>query len=149
MSKSSTWQVTSRSRRKDLRAFRTSTSRTQPLTWAVIDDYDLGAFFERLEPEYRYGSRGDHYLMRPRGYDWKAGWEEIPAELAKWRSDYKKLPAVKQLMVAAIVRLYNSQETYWLVRVPKKWHAAEGIEILRNQGALADWAKLYALYPGW
>lgn len=117
--------------------------------WAVIDDYDLGALFERLEPEYRYGSRGDHYLMRPRGYDWKAGGEEIPAELAKWRSNYKKLTAVRQLMVAAIVRLYNSQETYWLVRVPKKWHAAEGIEILRNQGALADWAKLYALYPGW
>ncbi len=52
-------------------------------------------------------------------------------------------------MVASIIRLYNSDESRWLVRVPKKWHAAEGIKILRDHGALADWGRLIALYPGW
>lgn len=51
-------------------------------------------------------------------------------------------------MVATVLQLYRSgEETNWMVRVPKKWHGAEGIEILRDQGVLADWGRLYALYP--
>lgn len=113
--------------------------------WAVIERYNLGDFFERLDPKNAYGKGGDHYLMRPRG----SGDEDAEEILKMWRAEYKKLPEFRQLMVATIIRLYNSNEKRWLVRVPKKWHAAEGITILRERGALADWAKLYALYPGW
>lgn len=117
--------------------------------WDIIGHYDLDPFFERVDR--RYGSAGDHYLMRPRGFDWTdADQPEIPGVLAKWRSDYKKVPPVQQLMAATVLQLYRQgDDPYWMVRVPKKWHASEGIEILRDQGALSDWARLYALYPGW
>jgi hypothetical protein len=117
--------------------------------WNVIERYELGAFFERVDR--RYGSLGDHYLMRPRGFDWTdPDNPEIPGALTKWRSDYKKLPTARQLMVATVLQLYRQgDDRYWMVRVPKKWHASEGILVLRDQGALADWARLYALYPGW
>lgn len=117
--------------------------------WDIIDRYELGSFFDRLDPKDAYGSGGDHYLMRPRGSNWEIADADTESTLKKWRADYKKLPVVKQLMVATIIRLYNSNEDRWLVRVPKKWHAAEGIEILHAEGALSDWARLYALYPGW
>jgi hypothetical protein len=117
--------------------------------WNMIERYNLSDFFERLDPKSGYGSGGEHYLMRPIGSNWRNDEDNVDAELKKWRSDYKKLPEYRMLLVATIIRLYNSDENRWLVRVPKKWHAAEGIEILRNQGALADWARLYALYPGW
>lgn len=116
--------------------------------WAMIEKYDLGAFFVRLDPAHAYGSVGEHYLMRPRGCDWP-DYEQNEGELKNWRSNYKKLPDVRKLMVATIVRLYSSDEKIWLVRVPKKWSAAEGVTILRDNGALADWARLVALYPGW
>lgn len=118
--------------------------------WDVIARYDLGAFFERVER--RYGSVGDHYLMRPRGFDWSDPEQpEIPGALAKWRSDYKALQPVRQLMVATVLQLYRQgDDPYWMVRVPKKWHASEGIAVLHGHGgALVDWARLYALYPGW
>lgn len=117
--------------------------------WAVIEHYNLGDFFDRLDPKDGYGKGGKHYLMRPRGSNWGIKEAENESTLKKWRADYKKLPEFRRLLVATIIRLYNSNEDRWLVRVPKKWHAAEGIKILRDQGALADWARLYALYPGW
>lgn len=113
--------------------------------WAMVERYDLGEFFERLDPKRAYGRGGDHYLLRPRGHDSDPDSETIKA----WRRAYKQLPPVRQLMVATIVRLYNSNETHWLVRVPKTWHAAEGVAILREHSALADWGRLVALYPGW
>lgn len=119
--------------------------------WEVIERYDLNLFFERVSDQSRYGSKGDHYLMRPRGFDWADPEEkEIPGALGKWREAYRKLPPVRQLMVATVLQLYmQRKDSYWMVRVPKGWNAAEGISILRSHGALADWAKLYALYPGW
>lgn len=117
--------------------------------WSMIERFDLGAFFQRVDRP--YGSRGEHYYMRPRGFDWSnADNPEIPGALDQWRSDYRKLPMYRQLLVATILQLYfQSDDRYWMVRVPKKWHAAEGIEILKTNGALQDWARLYALYPGW
>jgi hypothetical protein len=117
--------------------------------WAVIERYNLGDFFDRLDPKDAYGKGGEHYLMRPGGSDLEIDDAQYEPTLKKWRANYKKLPAFRQLLVATIIRLYNSDEDRWLVRVPKKWHAAEGIAILRAQDALADWARLYALYPGW
>ncbi|WP_041647773.1 hypothetical protein [Aromatoleum aromaticum] len=117
--------------------------------WSMIERFDLGAFFQRVDRP--YGSRGEHYYMRPRGFDWSnADNPEISGALDQWRSDYRKLPMYRQLLVATILQLYfQSDDRYWMVRVPKKWHAAEGIEILKTNGALQDWARLYALYPGW
>lgn len=117
--------------------------------WDIIRRYELDPFFERTER--RYGSAGDQYLMRPRGFDWAdPDNPEIPDALAKWRADYRKLPPARQLMVATILQLYRQgDDPYWMVRVPKNWHASEGITTLRDHGALEDWARLYALYPGW
>jgi hypothetical protein len=112
--------------------------------WQVIERQSLDPFFERIAERYRYGNRGDHYLMRPRGFDWSdPDQPEIPGALAKWRSDYKKLPPARQLMVATILQLYRQgDDPYWMVRVPKRWHASEGVEILKKEGALQDWAQL-------
>lgn len=117
--------------------------------WDMIDQYDLGAFFQRVDRP--YGKRGEHYRMHPRGFDWSnPDNPEISGVLEKWRSEYRKLPPYRQLLVATILQLYfQSEDTYWMVRVPKKWHAAEGVEILKTNDALQDWARLYALYPGW
>lgn len=117
--------------------------------WYVIERYELDAFFVRVKE--RWGSEGDHFLMRPGGFDWTdPDQPEIPEALKKWRADYKKLPPYRQLMVATVLQLYRQgDDPYWIVRVPKKWTAAEGIEILQASGALQDWARLYALYPGW
>jgi hypothetical protein len=117
--------------------------------WSMIERFDLGAFFQRVDRP--YGSRGEHYYMRPRGFDWgNPDNPEIPGALEQWRADYRKLPPYRQLLVATILQLYfQSEDTYWMVRVPKKWHAAEGVDILQANGALQDWARLYVLYPGW
>lgn len=117
--------------------------------WAVIDRYELGAFFERLAPTRAYGTGGEHFLTVPRGADGLATNEQNEAVRAKWRADYRKLPEYRQLLVASIIRLYNSNEKLWLVRVPKAWHAADGLKALRDAGVLADWGRLVALYPGW
>lgn len=117
--------------------------------WIVIDRYELGALFERADRPYGYG--GEHFLMRPRGFDWNAPEHpEIPEALNKWRAHYRKLPPARQLMAATILQLYlQGDDPYWMVRVPKKWHASEGVSILRTEGAIEDWAVLYATYPGW
>ena len=70
--------------------------------------------------------------------------------MQQWRRNYKTLTSVRQLMVATVLQIYRQgPDPYWMVRVPKNWHAAEGVEILHANVALADWARLYALYPGW
>lgn len=116
--------------------------------WDVIDRHELGAFFERLPGSH---PSGDHYAMRPRGFTYTdPGWPEIPGAMAAWRKAYKALSTERQLMVATILALYNqAADKTWLVRVPKKWHAAEGVAILNGAGYLTDWARLVALYPAW
>lgn len=116
--------------------------------WGIIERYELDAFFQRVPGSY---PSGDHYAMRPRGFDFTSPeWPEIPSVLTEWRKAYRALPAERQLMVATILGLYNqAEDKIWLVRVPKKWHAAEGVTILKKAGYLADWARLIALYPGW
>lgn len=117
--------------------------------WEVIARYKLGPFFERIEQRLSPG-QGDHYLMRPRGFNWGGDWEPNPDVLKLWRANYRKLDMAHQLMVATILQLYRmGDDTHWMVRVPKTWHAADGVEELRRAGFLADWARLFALYPGW
>lgn len=53
--------------------------------WTMIDT-SVGDFFERVER--RYGGGGDHFLRRPRGFDWANSEQaEIPRALLKWRRD--------------------------------------------------------------
>lgn len=114
----------------------------------VVAWHDLGDFFvmEKLQPE---GTRLSAF--RPRGFDWSDPMRsEIPGVIDQWRKNYRVLSASRQIMVATIMQLYMQRDDrIWMVRVPKKWSAVEGIEILRDAGCLPDWAKLVALYPGW
>lgn len=116
--------------------------------FGVIDKYNLGAFFVYLE---RNGGSPRHYALRPRGFDWdSADPLEIPGAIDQWRRSYRALPTERQLMVATIMTLYLQRDDKRLmVRVPKKWHAVDGVLSLRDAGYLQDWAKLVALYPGW
>lgn len=117
--------------------------------WQVIERYNLEPFFDRVSRP--FGNRGEHYRMRPRGFEWaQPDNPEIPGALKKWRTQYRQLSPPRQLLVATILQLYlQKDDAIWMVRVPKKWHAAEGIALLKASGCLADWAKLYSLYPGW
>lgn len=114
---------------------------------AMIDRYDLHAFFERTDRA--FGTGGAHYTVRPRGIDWNTS-EPIPEEIKQWRSAYRAATPLRQLMAATVLQLYKQgEDKHWMVRVKKDWHASEAIEILRAEGALADWGRLYALYSGW
>ena len=54
------------------------------------------------------------------------------------------------MMAASIIWLYRAgKDNVWLRRVPCTWHAADAIDRLNAAGAFGDWARLYALYPGW
>lgn len=110
---------------------------------AVIDKYDLGGFFKRNE----HGQPGTPFEISPIGSG-----EEVNSDvLKKWRADFKKLSDVRKMMTVAILGLYNATacKNHWLVRVPKTWHAVDGIQILKENDALSDWGKLFATYPGW
>jgi hypothetical protein len=105
---------------------------------SMIDKYGLGTFFQRAEPKIQ-------------GISWSTC-SKTPDKFKQWCSDYRKLPPVRQLLVATVLGLYGQYDAHntWLVRVPKKWHAAEGVCLLReDREAFQDWARLYALYPGW
>lgn len=109
----------------------------------VITLYALGALFRDD------GHAPYHHAIRPTGYDYHRD-DVDPSGMALWRADYRAMPEVRQMMAASIVWLYRAgKDNVWLRRVPCTWHAAEAIACLRGSGALQDWARLYALYPGW
>jgi hypothetical protein len=115
--------------------------------WEVIERYDLHPFFMRVE--HAYGSGGEHFYMRPRGIDWRTD-DTIEPELQQWRAAYRAASPLRKLMTATVLQLYRQgKDQYWMVRVKKDWHASEGIQVLKAEGALEDWGALYALYPGW
>ncbi|WP_395678737.1 hypothetical protein [Inquilinus sp.] len=109
----------------------------------VIDSYDLGAFYLRTD-------RGEHHrAIRPAGVDWSTE-QTIPAEMQAWRQAYCALPPGRQMLTATLMWLYRGDpDTTWLGRLPCGWLAADAITQLRRDGALADWGRLVALYPGW
>ena len=110
----------------------------------VIARYQLDAFFTRVPDRAINGID-----VRPRGIDWRT--EQVDAEaMAEWRRAYKGLPPVRQMMVATIIWLYRGEpDKTWLARLPSTWHAADAIAALVEAGALRDWGRLVALYPGW
>lgn len=90
-----------------------------------------------------------HHAIRPTGYDFHHD-EVIPIGMAQWRADYRAMSEVRQMLAASIIWLYRAgKDNVWLRRVPCTWHAADAIAALNNANAFGDWARLYALYPGW
>lgn len=109
----------------------------------VIARYDLGALIRDD------GHAPYHHSIRPTGYDFHRD-EVIPVGMEQWRADYREMPDERQMMAASIVWLYRAgKDNVWLRRVPCTWHAADAIACLVTAGAFEDWARLYALYPGW
>ncbi|PZP54082.1 MAG: hypothetical protein DI595_01195 [Agrobacterium fabrum] len=109
----------------------------------IIDRYGLEALFADD------GHAPYHHAIRPTGYDFHRD-EVHPTGMERWRADYRAMSDVKQMMAASIIWLYRAgKDNVWLRRVPCTWHAADAIACLRESGALEDWARLYALYPGW
>jgi hypothetical protein len=111
---------------------------------AVIDRYELNPLFTRVPDRAVNGID-----VRPRGIDWRT--EQADAdEMREWRRRYKALPAVRQMMVVTIITLYRGErDKTWLARLPRTWLAADAVAALLEAGALRDWGRLVALYPGW
>lgn len=109
----------------------------------TIDRHLLGALFRDD------GHAPYHHAIRPTGYDFHRD-EVIPVGMEQWRADFRAMSDVRQMMAASLVWLYRAgKDNVWLRRVPCTWHAADAIARLKAAGALEDWARLYALYPGW
>jgi len=111
----------------------------------VIARYELNPFFTRVPDRAVNGID-----VRPRGIDWRP--EQVDAdEMREWRRRYKALPPVRQMMVATIIWLYRGGERdkSWLARLPSTWLAADAVAALLEAGALRDWGRLIAMYPGW
>jgi hypothetical protein len=90
-----------------------------------------------------------HHVIRPRGYDFHHD-TVIPVGMEQWRADYRAMSNERQMLAASIIWLYRAgKDTRWLRRVPCTWHAAEAIGQMQSTRVLIDWARLFALYPGW
>lgn len=109
----------------------------------IIWSYRLGNLFSDDGPGLH------HHAIRPTGYDFDHG-EVIAAAMEQWRADYRAMNAQRQMLTASILWLYRAgPDNRWLRRVPCTWHAADAIDCMRRTGALDDWGRLIALYPGW
>jgi hypothetical protein len=109
----------------------------------TIDRYSLGALFSDD------GHAPYHHAIRPTGYDFYRD-EVVPEGMERWRADYREMSDERQMLAASIIWLYRAgKDRVWLRRVPCTWHAADAIGCLKAADALVDWARLYALCPGW
>lgn len=110
---------------------------------ATIRNYDLEALFSDDGPA------SYHHAIRPTGYDHHHG-EVIPLGMERWRADYRAMSEERQMIAATIIWLYRAgKDNVWLRRVPCTWHATDAIAHMKEKNALADWVRLFALYPGW
>jgi hypothetical protein len=118
----------------------------RPFDWhlrQVIENYRLSALFSDD------GHAPYHHAIRPTGYDFHCD-EVIPIGMQRWRADYREMSDERQMIAASIVWLYRAgKDNVWLRRVPCTWHAADAITCMKAADVLADWARLYAFYPGW
>jgi hypothetical protein len=109
----------------------------------VIDVYSLGTLFAADGPGPRY------HAIRPTGYDFDAD-EVIAADMEQWRAHYRAMPGERQMLAGSIIWLFRAgADNCWLRRVPVTWHAAAALDSMKRVGVLEDWARLFALYPGW
>lgn len=104
----------------------------------------------RLELLFRHdGHAPHHHAVRPTGYDFHRD-EVVPTEMEQWRADYRAMPDERQMLAASIIWLYRAgTDKIWLRRVPCTWHAADAITCMKEKDIFHDWARLFALYPGW
>jgi hypothetical protein len=115
----------------------------------ILEKHELWDFFARVPPGRRPVE--DHHCIRPIGFDLTLPEQpEIPGALKEWREKYRRLPSVRQMMVTTILTLYLTREDkHWMIRVPKTWHVADAVDLMRKNNCLSDWARLVGLYPGW
>jgi hypothetical protein len=120
----------------------------------VITLYKLDALFVR-DPSRVFNSID----IRPGGIDRRTDAVD-PKAMVEWRRAFKVLPPARQMIVATIICLYRGEaDTLWLARLPATWHAEDAIAtwhaagaittLALADGALRDWGRLVALYPGW
>ena len=90
--------------------------------------------------------------VRPRGVDhfnYRTD-QRDDAAMDEWRRAYKAATTIRRMMVATIIWLYRGgADKTWLARLPSTWHAADAVAAMMSAGALRDWGRLVALYPGW
>jgi hypothetical protein len=115
-------------------------------------DYQLRHVITRYGLQSLFGDDGPgpyHHAIRPTGYDFHSD-TVIPTAMERWRADYRGMPGHHQMLAASIIWLYRGRkDNCWLRRVPCTWHAADALYDLRSAGAIADWAWLFVLCPGW
>ncbi|CAI9898881.1 TPA: hypothetical protein NH684_002288 [Pseudomonas aeruginosa] len=117
--------------------------------WQIVEKYELQGCFERQSV--RDPVPGDHYNMRPRGYNWGGDHEAIPDALKSMRKCYRAMTPVQQVMTLTVMHLYRQgKDKFFLTGgCPTKIMAADALHVLREQGALPDWAHLVTHYAGW
>ena len=90
-----------------------------------------------------------HHAIRPTGYDFHLD-VVLPAAMERWRADYRGMAHHRQMLAASIIWLYRGRkDSCWLRRVPCTWNVVDALDALRSARAIADWGRLFALYPGW
>lgn len=111
----------------------------------IVEKYRLDGLYGRY-PDY---PACNEITWKPRGIDYATS-SQIPGEIEAWRAEYRAMPPFRQIMAATVMWLYRGgADRVWLVGQSKKWHAVDAITALHSAGALKDWGRLVALYPGW
>lgn len=117
--------------------------------WNVVEKYELQGCFERQNQ--RFPGNGDHYNLRPRGYDWAGNWEPVPDALKAMRKSYRAMTPLQQVMTLTVMHLYRQgkDKLFLTGGCPTKIHAADALHVLRGSSALSDWGHLVTNYAGW
>lgn len=117
--------------------------------WSIVETYNLQGCFERHNQ--RYPSNGDHYNMRPRGFDWAGDWSPNAENLKAMRKSYRAMTPLQQVMTLTVMHLYHQgKDKFFLIGgCPTKISAAEALSILRHNAALPAWGHLITHYAGW
>jgi hypothetical protein len=115
-------------------------------------DYQLRHVIARYKLQSLFSDDGPgpyHHAIRPTGYDFRSD-AVIPTDMESWRAEYRGMASYCQMLAASIIWLYRGgKDNCWLRRVPCTWHVVDALHDMRSAGAIADWAWLLVLYPGW
>lgn len=103
----------------------------------------------KLQPLFwRSKEADDHRTVFPGAYNDLSG-EVYPAEMARWRSDFRNMKPEQQMVTATIVWLYQGgNDSVWLRRVPCTWLANEALNYLADSAYLTPWLRLVVTFPG-
>lgn len=114
----------------------------------ILDRYELYGCFERVKP---YGSEGQHFTVRPIGFDWGGTWAPVPERLKTMRKSYRSMSPLQQIMVLTVLHLYRPEpDKHFLIGgCPTRILAADAMSRLHSSGAAADWGRLISHYAGW